>query len=374
LSTKNLVAILIGIAMAVWLLSGTLSSADKPGTQAQTEESEALYLVRAQRSQAAEKVTALEVSGQTEANRTVTVRAEVAGKVAKVAAEQGSFVAAGDLLCQIAEDNRGSELAEAKAAFKSAKLEHQGLLDLKSRGLQSEINVARAEATLATAEARVKRAELALTNTEIRAPFAGVVEEQPVEQGDYLNVGQACVTIMEVDPIVVRGRVAERSINQVNAGEMIDIALITGEQLQGKVTFIARSPDATTRTYEIEATVADPGPGIRAGMSARMTIPLRSQLAHLISPAALVLNDAGDMGVRIVDDENRVAFKPVHILSESPEGIWVDGLPNSVNLITVGQEDVFSGQIVEVDFSPIGASTQAVSQNRTAGVGANPGR
>ena len=354
MSNKNLIALLIGIGMVVWLMSGTLS-ADKPlaGQAEESPQAEPLYKVRAVQSVASEQITSLDVSGQTEANRTVTVRAEVPGRIERLAAEKGSFVEAGDVLCQLALDTRESDFAEASASFKSAEIEYQGLLDLQSRGLQSEINVAKAEAALAMAKADMKRTELALQKTKIVAPFAGVIEEQPVEQGDYLNVGQTCVTVMEIDPILVKGQIAERSINQIELGETVDVQLITGESMKGTVTFIARSPESTTRTFPIEVTVADPGPSIRAGISARLSVPLESQLAHLISPASLVLNDAGQMGVRIVDEQNRVHFKPVIVVNESTEGVWIQGLPNEVSLITVGQEEVFEGQEVAVELTPV---------------------
>jgi multidrug efflux system membrane fusion protein len=354
-SNKNLIALLIGIGMVVWLMSGTLS-ADKPVPgQAETEQAEAkaLYKVRAVYSIAQQQVTSLDVSGQTEANRTATVRAEVPGRIEAMAAVKGEFVEAGDVLCKLAVDTRESDFIEASAAYKSAKLEHEGLLDLQARGLQSEINVAKAEAALARTQADKKRSELALQKTEIVAPFAGVIEQQPVEEGDYLNVGQTCVTVMEIDPILIRGQIAERSVNQVELGKSVDVQLITGETLQGEVTFIARSPESTTRTFAIEVTVPAPGPFIRAGISARLSVPMDSQLAHLISPAALVLNDAGQMGVRIVDVENKVHFKPVIVVSESTQGVWIQGLPDEVNLITVGQEEVFEGQEVAVDLTPV---------------------
>ncbi len=360
MSNKNLVAFLVGIGMVVWLLSGTLS-AEKPIADELDVSAQDLYKVRGVLSTAEPQITSLDVSGQTEANRTVTVRAEVSGRVEEMTAVKGQFVKAGDVLCRLAEDTRGSDFAEAKAAFKSAELEYKGVLDLQQRGLQSDINVAKSEAALALSHANMKRAELALQKTQIVAPFAGVVEQQPVEQGDYLNVGQACVTIMEVSPILVRGQIAERSVNQIEAGKSVDVELITGEMLKGEVTYIARSPDSTTRTFAIEVTVNNPGSDIRTGISARLRVPLESQLAHLISPAALVLNDAGEMGVRIVDEQNKVHFKQVAVVSESPEGVWIQGLTREVKLITVGQEEVFEGQEVEIDLSPIGRMSRSVT-------------
>ena len=356
MSNKNIIALFIGLSMAVWLLSGSLSgdtvlAAESAGVIVP----EGLFKVRALRSTATEKVTSLDVSGQTEANRVVTVRAEVAGRIEKMPVQKGDSVEVGDVLCQLAIDTRQSDVDETRAALKSAELEYQGLQDLKRQGLQSNINVSRAEAALALSRANMSRAALALKKTSIVAPFAGVVEQQPVEQGDYLNVGQSCVTIMEIDPFLVKGQVAERNVNKISLGAEASVKLITGETMTGKITYIARSPESSTRTFPVEVTVQSSSPGIRAGISARMQVPLGSQMAHLVTPAAMVLNDAGQMGVRIVDDKGVVQFRTINVIGESPSGVWVNGLPHQVDLITIGQEDVFEGQQVEAELSPLGS-------------------
>jgi multidrug efflux system membrane fusion protein len=66
-----------------------------------------------------------------------------------------------------------------------------------------------------------------------------------------------------------------------------------------------------------------------------------------------VLNDEGVMGVRIVDDNNVVRFNKVQVVSEGPKGVWVKGLPERIRLITVGQEEVFEGQTVKIDLTPL---------------------
>jgi multidrug efflux system membrane fusion protein len=59
------------------------------------------------------------------------------------------------------------------------------------------------------------------------------------------------------------------------------------------------------------------------------------------------LNDQGDLGVRVLDDGDRVLFKPVKIIEDGPQGVWVSGLPNATRLITVGHEYVAVGEQVE---------------------------
>lgn len=362
--SRIIVAILLTVAMAAWLLSGDLpGGADAESRQsagnALKEKVEAdqgeqrIPLVRGMKSVADRRVNHLDVRGHTEANRIVDVKAEISGKVEAVPGEKGSHVKAGDLLCKIAVDSRREELFEARAELESTKLEYRGIQDLKDRGLQSEINLARARSALESARARVSRAELALQKTHIVAPFDGVVEAQAVEVGDFLSPGSICVTLIEIDPILVVGEVAERNIGAVKLGNEVDIELITGQKLRGEVSFIGRAPDQSTRTYPVEVTVKDPDDNIRTGLTASMKVPVSEGMAHLISPASLVLNDEGTVGVRIVDEEDVVQFKAVEVVSEGPNGVWVKGLPEKVNIITVGQEEVFDGQVVRIDLSPL---------------------
>ncbi len=348
MGSKLSIALGIALAMGAWLLSGELVSNTLIASEAKKSPVEkTIPTVRGIESLAMQRQNVLAVRGQTRANRSVQVRAEVAGKIVSLPAVKGTQVKAGDLLCQIAVDTRQSELDEARAQLKSAQLEYDGVLDLKRRGLQSEINVAKASASLESARARAKQGELALLKTRMTAPFAGVIESQPVEIGDYLSPGQVCVTLMEIDPMLVIGQVALK--------DEVRVSLITGEQFTGTISFISRVPDASTRTYPIEVTVSEPAGQMRAGMTADMLVPVGIELAHLISPASLVLNDEGNIGVRIVDDSDMVRFAEVKVISEEADGVWVKGLPVRIRLITVGQEEVFDGQVVSIDLTPLAA-------------------
>ena len=317
MSNKNFFALIFAIGMVIWLFSGTLASnkltADENSVQ--MADSSEIQLVRGMKSIADRRQIYLDVRGQTRANRSVQVKSEITGIVEQVPGEKGKRVKAGDLLCQVAIDSRRSDLTEAIANLKSSQLEYDGVQDLNKRGLQSEIILAKAKATLEQSRSGARRAELALGKTRIVAPFDGIVETQPVEVGHLLTTGAICVTLIEIDPILVSGQVAERNIGNIHLGDEVYVELITGKKYVGLVTFIGRSPDATTRTFPIEVTIENPGDSIRAGLTSTMRVPVGIEVAHLISPASLVLDDEGIVGVRIVDDENIVRFKPVQVTS-----------------------------------------------------------
>ena len=55
------------------------------------------------------------------------------------------------------------------------------------------------------------------------------------------------------------------------------------------------------------------------------------------------MNDSGELGVKIAID-NKASFKNISIIEDTPEGLWVEGLPKITEIITVGQEYVIEGQ------------------------------
>ena len=357
MSNKLLVGCFAPFFMAMWVVSGVWSNstveAEEPTVVKSADIEESSY-IRAVRSQAEKRTLFLEVRGQTAANRTVQVKAEVAGKVVELAGEKGRFVNKGELLCRIAEDARRAEYRQVLAEYESSKLEYDGFADLNKRGLQSEIVLAKARSALEQSKTRTEDARLALEKTNIVAPFNGVVTDQQVEVGDYLSPGAVCVSLMEVDPMLVSGQIAEKSIGFVSLESEVKIQLITGDSYVGAVSYLGHAPDENTRTYPVEVTIKNKGLVIRTGLTAQMQIPVGTESVHLISPASLVLDDAGSVGVRVVDAAKRARFMPVEVADEDPSGIWVKGLPLQVALITVGHEEVSEGQLVTVDYSRLG--------------------
>jgi multidrug efflux system membrane fusion protein len=70
-------------------------------------------------------------------------------------------------------------------------------------------------------------------------------------------------------------------------------------------------------------------------------------MAHRISPSLLTLDDAGNIGTKIIDENGKVQFVVADIAQSSSDGVWIAGLPESATIITVGQGFVTSGSLVD---------------------------
>ena len=286
--------------------------------------------------------------GRTESARTVVVRSETAGVVAQTPGREGAAVKQGDVLCRLAVDARQASLDQAKAQMRSMQLQQQANIDLAAKGYRSQTQVLDMQAKLDASQAGVRQAEIALNQVNIRAPFAGVFDHRDAEIGTYLSPGQPCGTVIELNPLLVVGDVPETEAAKLKVGAPATARLVSGQMLSGHIRYVAQDADPQTRTYHLEIAVANPRLDVRSGLSAEVHIGAGSGPAHLVPVSALVLDSAGRQGVRYAMEGDRVAFAPIAIVEEAPQGLWVTGLHGPVRLITVGQSFVADGQKVRV--------------------------
>ncbi|MFI2811352.1 efflux RND transporter periplasmic adaptor subunit [Microbulbifer sp. YPW16] len=346
--------IALGVAAAalLWLASGLLDSGEQeesPAGRAGAGGEMAPISVRARRLEARPYTTRVTVNAHTEANRSVRMRAELDGVVAKLPVEEGRAVEKGTVICRLEAEDRPQRLERARAALRKAELDFSGSQRLRKKGLQSETELAQQEVALANARAEYERARVEMDNLEIRAPFAGVINRRAVELGDYIRRGEECATLLDLDPILVVGEVAEGEVGSLVPGAPAVAELHRGRVAKGRLRYVSQEAHAVTRAYRIEVSVDNSDGELRAGLSGQLALPTGEVQAHLINSSLLTLDDRGELGVRHLDSENRVQFSNVQLVGDGSEGVWVTGLPRETNLITVGQEYVTAGQVVAVE-------------------------
>jgi len=363
---QQVVAALILVAVVVWMVVPRADEGSEEVTttndlaivalpEGQTvDQNDEVLTVRAERISAQNYIKQIRVRGRTQASRHVEVRAEEAGRIVSDPVARGARVQAGDVLCEIAVDNRAANLLEAQSRREQSEFEYKAALDLQKRGLTSDVSVAQLKAARDAAAAAEIRAELALEKTRIRAPFAGVVETRTVEIGDLLNIGTVCASVLDDSPMLLVGLVPEQNVASIAVGADVTAELLGGALVTGKVSYLARAADPVSRSYRIEVEVDTRFQNLREGVTTELLVSGDEVLAHLIPSSALTLDDNGVVGVKLIGADNRVEFRNVEIIGDNTNqvnpGIWVTGLQSNVSLITVGQEIVFPGQQVESNF------------------------
>ena len=366
---------------------------------------ERVVSVVALKSTASQIDSAVLLRGRTEAARQIDVRAETSGLVDSEPLRKGAYVEQGQLLCEIDPGTRLTSLAEAEARVPEAaarlpeaqsrvpeaegrvleaeaRLEEALINDNAARqlsedgfasttrvaGTRAAVSSARAgvqtakagleaaKAGIEAARAGVQAAEAAVASArneidrlDVKAPFSGLLETDTAELGALLQPGGMCATIIQLDPIKLVGFVPEGEVSKITTGAMAGARLVSGNEVQGRVTFLSRSSDPETRTFRVEVQVPNPDLAIRDGQTAEIIIASEGKTAHLIPASAMTLNDNGALGVRLAED-GKATFKPVTILRDTIDGVWVDGLGEQADIIVVGQEYVIDGVAIDVTY------------------------
>ena len=367
--------------------AATPDSNAETGAEPDAETGAALPGVIVTRSVARQIDSAVVLRGRTEADAEVEVRAETSGLVTSEPRRKGSFVEARARLpearakvpeaeARVAESR--ARVEEAKARLSEAQINDNAAKRLSQGGYASDTRVASTEATVRGAEATLSSAEAGLKSAQsglesaaagieaaragiesaqagiaaaqkeidrlaITAPFAGLLETDTAERGSLLQPGALCATVLQLDPIILVGFVPETEVDRVTLDAPATATLASGKQVAGKVSFLSRSADEVTRTFRVEVTVENDDLAIRDGQTAEILIAADGASAHLLPQSVLTLNDQGDMGVRLVTEDDTAAFRPVQLLRDTPEGVWLAGLPENADVIVIGQEYVTDG-------------------------------
>jgi RND family efflux transporter MFP subunit len=273
------------------------------------------------------------------ADEQAEVSAEIAGRVAATPVERGTRVAAGATLVQVSSTEAGAQLAEAEAnAAQSAAALNLGPGGAFDAERVPEVANARAEVQLAESEygrikslldervvsrseydqratsveaarqryeaarnmatqryrayqaslARVTLARKALSDTTVRAPFAGVVVERKVSTGDYVTRGQVVATVVRVDPLRVELAIPEQDVSRITAGQSMAFRVdaFPGRQFTGTVRYISPSLRTDQRAMVVEAVVSNPDAALKPGLFATAEIAERDGRASLLVPRA----------------------------------------------------------------------------------------
>lgn len=343
----------IALIVMVWVATGMFNSQAAQTPTSDVVDKPSTPRVRVSELVATERDATVIIRGRTQAKNEVDVRAEVEGVVQAIHFEKGDHVKKGDTLCEIRLNDRGAKVAQAAALVAQTQKELQVAQDLYKQGFRSKTQLAQSEAAFAQAQAGLATMNVALANTHIKAPFDGIVDDRYVNAGDYMRPGDKCEMVIAPEPFLATGTVSEQDVGGINLGDPATVKLVTGETVIGKVSFVADRADVMTRAFRIEVELPNPDAKLRDGVSAEINIAIKKVKAHHISPGIMVLSDKGAVGVRVVQN-GIVAFIPVRVLSEDASGAWITGLPDTVNVITVGQEFVNDGQRVDPVFAKNG--------------------
>ena len=269
--------------------------------------SENLFKVKSLISLATEINKTVSISSTSEAYRKIEVKSEVTSKIEKILKKKGSFVYKGQIVIKLEEFDSYKKLFEN---------------DLISKNEFNKI--------------------------ALMAPFNGIILDGHKIEGELVTPGSSVYEIIDLSKIKIVGYLNENEIKGINIKNKVEVSILD-KIIEGTIDYISPIADYSTKTFEISVIFDNLDLSIRDGLSAELKIYKEKIKVHQISPSVLSLGDDGDIGIKVLNQNNEVIFKEIVIIEDTSDYMLISGLEDKENIITIGQQYVSSGDKVETE-------------------------
>ena len=230
---------------------------------------------------------------------------------------------------------------ELEAKYKSARAAYD-LAVQTVQNLRAELSLYRASAALADKK---------LNDSTIRAPFAGQIKERSVTQGQYLKVQTPVMVIVNTDPVRVRLKVPEKMAGWIRVGQSVTLSIeaYPSNRFTGKLWRINPSVDPQTRSFEVEALIANHQGLLKPGFFVKANIPSEKVEGALLVPPQALQYVYGIYKVYVVEGK-AIKEKEVRIGDHPSDGVEImDGLQQGEGIaLPLKGTDLRDGAAIEI--------------------------
>jgi len=349
----KLAALAVLVGVGAWVATGEFSSVGSAQNDAPPKPAEAAAEAKAPLRTVAvvtpprvEHARAIRISGQTDAEKRVTLATRVMGVIKSLPVKQGERVERGELVMQLDAEDKEAAVRMAESLVTQRQAEADAAERLVAGGNAPRLQADQARAGLASAKSQLESARAELTQYSIHAPFNGLIDRVPVQRGSAILAGAEVATLINLDPLLAIGEVSERDLRYLKIGNTAKIKLVDGTETEGTLRYISRDASPATRTFRIEVAIPNADKKLPAGMTAEITLRADTTDSVVLPRSVVTLSNDGDLGIRAVDKDNKVVFFPIDLVDDTPTGLVLAGIPADARVIVAGQDLVTDGNEV----------------------------
>lgn len=298
----------------------------------------------------------LEAVGSLKAVQQVTLSPETAGRIAYLHFESGQHVKANTLLAQLYAGQEQASLLSAQAKFNYAEHQLKRAKKLVKTGAESIDVLQERQSAFDQAQSDVQFAQSQLRQKQIIAPFSGELGVKKINLGQYVNPGEAAVTLTNLDKLHVEFTLPQQNLAALNMGGKVTFTTdaYPDHTFTATVNAIEPQVDRNTRNILIQGTLDNPDHTLRPGMYGKAELALPPTPNTIVLPETAVQISAQGYSVTVIRGENAKEKGKADIISVQvgkriDNAIQItDGLKAGDVVVLVGQNRVQPGAEVTV--------------------------
>ena len=290
-------------------------------------------------------------SGTIEESSGTSLSFAVTGTIKKIHVSAGQMVAAGQLIAELDPTTLQNAYTIAKTSLEQAQDTYNRMKELHDAGSLPEMQWISIENQLKSAMASEAMSKKSLNDTKLYAPFSGYIASRDGEIGQNAIPGSPIVKLVNIGSVKVKISVPENEVQRIAKGSSMKIIVpaLSNREFSGRVTERGVSADPRSRTYEVKATIQNPGSQLLPGMICQAFTNYMLGSTGVFVPAYLVQLDGDNKTFVWVVNSGKAVKREITINNETAQGVQVSGgLSAGDQIIVAGQQKVSNGMKVEI--------------------------
>ena len=279
----------------------------------------------------------------------VVVSAETAGRVVRVLAKEGDYVKAGQVLAIVEGEKLNVNVANAQAAYNTAKINLERFESALTTGGVTAQQVDQMRLQFENAKNQLKASQITAGDVTIKTSVSGIINARKIEPGSYLNVGNPAFDIVNISSLKLRVNVDEKNVAPLKVGQSVKISasVFPDNSYVGKITFIAPKSDGSLN-FPVEIEIPNNGNQLKAGMYGTATFGYGVTAHAMVVPRNAFVGSVSDNVIFVSKDGKAVQTK---VQSGRNFGDYIEvisGLTSGDQVIISGQVNLINGTAIQI--------------------------
>ncbi|MDP3856598.1 MAG: efflux RND transporter periplasmic adaptor subunit [Stagnimonas sp.] len=302
----------------------------------------------------AELARALNAVGSLASDESVTIAAEIAGRVVRIGFREGQPVAQGSTLFELDDSLDRATVAQAQANLRLSERNDRRAGEIAARGLIAASDRDEVAAKLAVDQAGLQLAQARLAKMRIVAPLAGVTGLRTVGVGDYVSPGQQLVNLEVLNPMKLDFRLPESALPVLKPGLELEVEVDAwpGERFAGEVYAIDPRIADSSRSIAVRARLDNRDGRLKPGLFARVRLKTALSQPALVVPEQAIFPQGEQLFVYVIED-GKAVLRGIKLGQREPgRAEVIEGLKAGEELVVSGLQKLSPGATVIVQATP----------------------
>lgn len=295
------------------------------------------------------------VNGSVEAVQNAIISPEINGQMRSITVNSGQRVDRGREVARLSTGVIESNIKEVETQLEMAETVYERQKRLWDQGIGSEMQFLEARNAWMNLRSRLATLESQLDLAVMRAPFAGIVDEIFIKEGELAAPGTPVMQLVNLRTLYINADISERYIGQVNQGDSVILRFPFHPEFEEKVPVhrLGNVVNPDNRSFRLQIRIANPGERLKPNMVANLSVRSWSARDVIVVPSILIKQDVQGHFVYLAREDERGNWNAVQTYIErGPESegntVVESGLSPGDMLITDGHNRVGDGDPVQI--------------------------